>query len=334
MNKVLVIYTGGTIGMQPTDRGYAPAGNMLELINQKIPAASLSDLPQFELLEYQTLIDSSNIQPENWAQIATDISKNYAQYDGFVVLHGTDTMAYTASMLSFMLQGLSKPVIVTGSQIPLCRSRTDAVENIVGALTLAANDQIAEVCLYFNGRVLRGNRARKLNAWHMDAFDSPNFGWLGRLDIKLQLNATLLKASDKPQFDLTCQPEPLAMLLPLFPGISPQWILKAADMPAKAIILHTYGAGNGPESSEFLAALKSLTDQGKLIVNLTQCLKGAVVQDSYAAGTALAEVGVISGGDMTPEAAFCKLHFLFSQGLTREQVIEMMRTNLVGEISL
>ncbi len=334
--KIYVIYTGGTIGMRPTDSGYAPSGNMLALLEEKLPEHVRAELPDFDLVEYEQLIDSSNIRPDNWKQIATDIADHYDQYDGFVVLHGTDTMAYSSSMMSFMLRNLDKPVIFTGSQIPLCEARTDGLENFVGALTLAADERIKEVCLYFNGRLMRGNRARKQNAYLFDAFDSPNFPWLGRADINIELSEyLLLKPAKKPEFMLDCDSNSNVAILQLFPGITADFVEATLNQPFKAFIMRTYGTGNGPDGDQaLLDALKKATDSGKIIVNLTQCHRGTVHQGSYAAGSALANAGVIGGLDTTTEAMFCKLHHLLSCGKTPEQVTAQISVDLAGEISL
>lgn len=334
--KIYIAYTGGTIGMRPSDSGYTPGDNLMGLLSQKLPADALASLPEFELYEYPQLIDSSNARPQHWQQIATDIAQRYHQFDGFVVLHGTDTMAYSCAMVSFMLQNLHKPVIFTGSQIPLCEARTDALENVIGALTLAADERIKEVCLYFSGRLLRGNRARKLHASEFDAFDTPNYPWLGRADIHIALNESLLwQPKGAEQFQLQCDPQSHVGVVPLFPGITAQWVASALSQPVNAFILQTYGAGNGPDGDrELLATLAKATDRGKLIVNLTQCVRGGVQQGSYATGSALARAGIVSGLDTTTEAMFCKLHHLYSLGLETEAVKALLGVSLAGELSV
>lgn len=334
--KIYVAYTGGTIGMRPSDSGYAPGDNLMGLLEEKLSPGVMASLPEFELFEYPQLIDSSNIQPDNWQQIASDIASRYGQFDGFVVLHGTDTMAYSCSMISFMLQSLQKPVIFTGSQIPLCEARTDGLENLVGALTMATDDRIKEVCLYFNGRLLRGNRSRKLNAYLFDAFDSPNYPWLGRADIHVELNETLLwRPKEAEKFQLDCDGETHVGILQLFPGITARWMESALNQPMDAFILRTYGTGNGPDADHaLLDTFARATASGKLIVNLTQCHRGTVHQGSYAAGSALAKAGIVGGLDTTTEAMFCKLHHLYSLGLGTDTVKAMLSTNLAGEVSI
>ena len=334
--KIYVAYTGGTIGMRPSDSGYAPGGNLMGLLEDKLSPEVMASLPEFQLFEYPQLIDSSNIRPNNWQQIASDIASRYAQFDGFVVLHGTDTMAYSCSMISFMLQNLHKPVIFTGSQIPLCEARTDGLENLVGALTMAADERIKEVCLYFNGRLLRGNRSSKLNAYLFDAFDSPNYPWLGREDIHVELNETLLwQPKEAETFQLVCDSESHVGIVQLFPGINAQWMASALNQPMDAFILRTYGTGNGPDADlALLDTFVRATTSGKLIVNLTQCHRGTVHQGSYAAGSALAKAGIVGGLDTTTEAMFCKLHHLYSLGMNSEEVKVQLSVSLAGEVSV
>ncbi len=333
--KIYIAYTGGTIGMRPSDSGYAPGDNLMAQLSQKLPADVLASLPAFELFEYPQLIDSSNIRPYNWQQIASDIAQRYHHFDGFVILHGTDTMAYSCAMTSFMLQNLHKPVIFTGSQIPLCEARTDALENVIGALTLATDERINEVCLYFNGRLLRGNRARKLHASRLDAFDTPNYPWLGRADIHIALNESLLwQPTGTEQFQLQCDQQSHVGVVTLFPGITARWVESALSQPVNAFILQTYGTGNAPDSDqELLDTFAKASDQGKLIVNLTQCVQGSVLQDSYATGSALTRAGVVGGQDTTTEAMFCKLHHLYSLGFETESVKALLSVSLAGELS-
>ncbi len=334
--KIYMAYTGGTIGMRLTNKGYVPTDNLLDLLLKKLPEVTLKQLPAFDLFEYPALIDSSNIQPAHWQVIAADIINRYEQYDGFVVLHGTDTMAYTSSILSFMLQNLGKPVILTGSQIPLCEPHTDALDNVTGALTIAEHDAIKEVCLYFAGRILRGNRSRKVHTSHPVAFDSPNAPWLGTLGTRPDLNEDLLWPS-KPEtlFNLTCDISPHAVPVALFPGITAKHLSAMLDQPFSAFILHTYGAGNAPDQDQqLLKTLSEATAKGKVIVNLSQCYQGSVNQGAYGTGTALTNAGLVSAYDTTPEAIFCKLHFLFSRGLQPEQVKAAVSTNLCGEVTI
>ena len=329
--KIYVIYTGGTIGMIPTDTGYAPSDNLSTLLNKNLLDRGIT--PSFYLFTSENLIDSSNICPDNWLQIATDIANNYQKYDGFVILHGTDTMAYSCSMVSFMLQNLKKPVIFTGSQIPLCEPHTDGFNNFIGSLNAASDQRIKEVCLYFNGKLMRGNRSRKFDANKLNAFDSPNFPLLNQTNTLAELNEELLwKTKDPENFQLHCDSEPHILPLCLFPGISANWLHTALTQPYSAFILQTYGTGNGPDQDKKL--LKILSDankNGKIIINQTQCYQGAVQQGRYAAGSALSKAGLINGLDITPEAMFCKLHYLFSINKPTEQIKKLAEQNLCGE---
>ncbi|MDP0563398.1 MAG: asparaginase [Candidatus Endonucleobacter sp. (ex Gigantidas childressi)] len=334
--KIYVAYTGGTIGMQPSSSGYAPACDLATLLHKIIPKSIINNLPQFYLFEYEQLVDSSNILPDNWRQIATDIANHYEEYDGFVILHGTDTMAYSCAMLSFMLNNLQKPVIFTGSQIPLCEPSSDAIINFIGALSAASDERLKEVCLYFNNRLLRGNRSSKQSSDDLDAFVSPNYPQLGHKGINIELDESLLwKPTGAENFQLSCDTEPHVLPLCLFPGISADWLRIALNQPYSAFILKTYGTGNGPDKNiKLLNVLSDTTEQGKIIVNQTQCFKGSVQQNHYASGSAFAKAGLISAYDTTPEALFCKLHHLFSTSLPPEQIKSLLNTNLSGELTL
>jgi L-asparaginase len=294
-------------------------------------------IPGFTIHEYDPLLDSSNMTPRQWVTIARDIAANYHRYDGFVVLHGTDTMAYTASALPFMLRGLAKPVIVSGSQIPLCEVRNDARENLITSLLLAANYAIPEVCLYFGGRLLRGCRAVKVSADGFEAFASPNVPALGAAGIDIEINWDLVRRPERRQrlrveeFD----PGVVVSALRLFPGISPDLVRNVLRPPLQGLVLEAYGVGNGPDHDRpFLDALREATRRGMVIVDCTQCLEGAVNLEEYAAGAALASAGIISGYDMTAEAALTKLYYLFSRGYAPARVKREMQRDLRGEMSV
>jgi L-asparaginase len=308
----------------------------LEKMMHNIPELKSHILPDFQINEYDPLLDSANMTPHDWLKIANDIAAHYKEFDGFVVLHGTDTMAYTASALPFMLQGLRKPVVLTGAQIPLSKIRNDARENLITALLIAANYKIPEVCLCFGDKLLRGNRAVKVDADSFDAFESPNFPALGTVGIEIHINWDLVLPAPKTPRHLTVNALDEARVagLRLFPGISIDIIKNFLQPPIRGLILQTYGMGNAPENLKLISALKAANDRGVVIVNCTQCLKGTVNMEDYATGAALAKAGVISGFDMTLEAALAKLSFLLNQKLSVTKIKKMMQTDLRGELTL
>jgi lysophospholipase len=348
ITHVLIIYVGGTIGMKKSERGFAPVQGWLH--------EKLASLPQFhdktqpdlttplsrfgkrvhyKIKEYSPLLDSSNANPSDWIKLATDIYRQYDKYDAFIVLHGTDTMAYTASALSFMLENLSKTIILTGSQISLAVEPNDGVDNLLGALTIAGHYEIPEVCLYFAGKLLRGNRSLKVKATDLDAFQSPNFQPLIELavNIKVNWNSILTPPTDRRLLLHTGFDQNVGVLK-LFPGITARTIENFLLPPMKGCILETYGAGNAPDNREdFLNALRNATNRGVVIVNVTQCLTG-MVECNYATGRALVEAGVISGFDMTTEGALAKLSFLLGKGLKPTEVKAEMAKSLAGELSI
>ena len=334
--RVYVAYTGGTIGMTNAGEGYAPAPGFLEQHLRELPELRDVAMPEIVLHEYTPLLDSSNMTPREWLTIARDIFEHYGAFDGFVVLHGTDTMAYTASALPFLLQGLNKPVILTGSQIPLLELRNDARENLITALLLAANYAIPEVCLYFGDKLLRGCRTVKVNALGFDAFDSPNFPPLANVGVEIQLNRNLIRAQSEK--NLSAPPNELnatVASLRLFPGISAEFLRNVLKPPLQGLVLEAYGTGNAPNNDRaFLDALAEAAQRGVVIVDCTQCLRGAVKLNAYATGAALLDVGVVSGADMTPIAALAKLNYLISIGNSIQETRELMQRDLCGEISV
>ncbi|GAA0347001.1 asparaginase [Bowmanella denitrificans] len=331
---IYVAYTGGTIGMRPSSKGYVCVPGFLSKTLSKMPEFHRDEMPQFTIHEYDQLMDSSDMSPLDWQHIADDIQANYDSYDGFIILHGTDTMAYTASALSFMLENLTKPVIVTGSQIPLAEIRSDGQVNLLNALYLAANYPVHEVCLFFNNQLLRGNRSRKIHADGFNAFASPNFPALMEAGINIQV----LEGQVKPVVQQPLQVSPVTAqpigVVTLYPGISSEVIRNTLQQPVNALILLSYGVGNAPQNQALLEQLEQARQKGIIVLNCTQCLRGKVNMAGYATGNALAQVGVVSGGDMTLEAALAKLHYLLSKKLPVEDTRRLLMENLRGELSV
>ncbi len=331
--SVYIAYTGGTIGMRRGNHGYRPAPGWLEKQMQRMPELADPRMPRYEIHEYDPLLDSSNMAPADWAHIGRDIVRHYERFDGFLVLHGTDTMAYSAAALSFMLAGLAKPVIFTGSQIPLEEVRNDARDNLITSLLIAAHQTLPEVCLFFGERLLRGNRATKTSTIGLNAFDSPNLPPLGSAGVEIQIEHSLVRSPQPGPLRFTEVGQPAVANVHLFPGISPDTMRQFLRAPIRGAVLHTFGAGNAPNNSDFLAVLRQASEHGVVLVNCTQCLRGRVNMESYATGRALRDAGVVSGWDMTPEAALTKLFYLLSQDLEPDAVRQQMANDLRGELS-
>lgn len=333
--KILILNTGGTISSVKTKTGYEPALGYVQSALQQIPAIHHPEMPDYVIKEYQPLLDSSNMTMNDWNQIACDISAEYDNFDGFIIFHGTDTMAYTASALSFMLENLSKPVIVTGSQIPLSEVRNDAIDNIITSFWLIAHQPISEVCIYFNQNLLRGNRSQKISAQRFDAFDSPNFPHLASIGISINVHQELLLPKPTKPFKLqTIRPHYIANVR-LFPGFVTDVLNYLLQQPLQGLVLETYGAGNAQNNDpHFLKILENACQRGIVIVNCTQCQQGRVQMSQYATGHTLKQAGLISGHDMTPEAAHCKLLYLFSKDLKPETVKNQMESSLCGELTM
>lgn len=331
--SIYVAYTGGTIGMQRSDQGYIPVSGHLQRQLALMPEFHRPEMPDFTIHEYAPLMDSSDMTPEDWQHIAEDIKAHYDEYDGFVILHGTDTMAYTASALSFMLENLCKPVIVTGSQIPLAELRSDGQINLLNALYVAANYPINEVTLFFNNRLFRGNRTTKAHADGFDAFASPNLPPLLEAGIHIRrLNTPPAPHGSGELIVHPITPQPIGVVT-IYPGISAEVVRNFLRQPVKALILRSYGVGNAPQNKAFLQELKEASSRGIVVVNLTQCMSGRVNMGGYATGNALAHAGVIGGADMTVEATLTKLHYLLSQGLDTQAIRSAMAQNLRGELT-
>ncbi|GDY27410.1 MULTISPECIES: asparaginase [unclassified Agarivorans] len=336
MNRksIYIAYTGGTIGMQRSERGYVPVAGFMRDCLDAMPEFQRDEMPEFTVHEFSPLIDSADMDPQHWQLIAEDIQANYEKYDGFVVLHGTDTMAYTASALSFMLENLSKPVIVTGSQIPLSELRSDGQTNLLNSLYLAAYYPVHEVCLFFNNKLLRGNRSTKAHADGFDAFMSPNFPPLLKAGIDIEIIAGEIRPTGISALQISpIIPQPIGVVS-LYPGISTEVIANLLQQPVKALILLSYGVGNAPQHQKMTELLEQACDRGIIVLNLSQCLTGKVNMDGYATGNALAKAGVVSGGDMTTEAALAKLHYLLSKNLPSKRIRDLLCQDIRGEISI
>ncbi|MGL4988706.1 MAG: asparaginase, partial [Cetobacterium sp.] len=315
LEKILIINTGGTIGMVNTDdtNSYSPLRPAKSWSEVSKNHPSLNQFPT-DYCQIPTLIDSSDMNPSIWIDIVQIIKKNYYKYRGFVILHGTDTMAFTASALSFMLKNLDKPVVLTGSQVPLITPRSDALQNLITSIQIAGNriygvKNIPEVTICFRDELLRGNRARKIDATNYFGFSSPNYTPLGEIGCEIKINDKKVLSMPKHEFYIDPCINSNVLIVEIFPGMNPIYIetLVKSHPEIKGIILKTYGNGNAPTSENFITTLKNIIDSGVSIVNISQCATGAVKMGLYEASCALKEIGVISGGDMTPEAAITKL---------------------------
>jgi L-asparaginase len=338
--SILIIYTGGTIGMKENSETGALAPFNFDQILDEVP-----ELRKFgfilDTISFDPLVDSSDIAPKFWIDLSLIIKKNYEKYNGFVILHGTDTMSYSASALSFMLENLQKPVVFTGSQLPIGMLRTDGKENLISAIEIAAassNGQpmVPEVTIFFENQLFRGNRTSKHNAEHFNAFRSDNYPTLALAGINIKYNYPYIHYPTHPQnlnvhTDLDCN----VAVLKLFPGISPASIDAVLNQKGlKALVLETYGSGNAISDYWFLKRIKAAIDQGIIILNVTQCKAGSVDMNKYDNGLLLKKAGVSSGKDITFEAAIVKLMFLLGKKLPIEEMQKWVEKSISGEITV
>jgi len=336
--SLLIIYTGGTIGMVKNSETDALQPYPFEDIYKLMPVLRNFDY-NLQSVSFNPLIDSSNVTPSFWVKLATVIEDNYEKYDGFVVLHGTDTMSYSASMLSFMLENLNKPVIFTGSQLPMGVVRTDGRDNFINAIEIAAarigeEPMVPEVAIYFENKLLRGNRTSKYNAENFNAFLSGNYPPLAEVGVHIRYRTDQILKPNSHKLIVHKKLDNSVLILKLFPGIAEIVVKNALNIAGlKGVILETYGAGNAPTDDWFIDALSQAIDKGILIYNVTQCKGGAVDMGKYETSMKLSQIGVIGGADITTESAIAKMMYLLGEGYNGEELKRLLQLPLRGELT-
>jgi len=336
--SLLVIYTGGTIGMMKDQDGTLKPFDF-EHLYQHIPLLE-NFRYSIDIHSFDPLLDSSNMKPAFWVELAEIIERNYENYDGFVVLHGSDTMAYSASMLSFMLENLNKPVVFTGSQLPMGVIRNDGRENFINAVEIAAAGtdgmpMVPEVTICFENKLYRGNRTSKVNAEHFEAFMSGNFPVLAEIGVNIRYNRELILKPNFKKLKIHTVLDPNIAILKLYPGITPAVVNSILSTTGlKAVILESFGAGNAPTDAWFILCLRKAIDSGIIIYNVTQCKGGAVEIGKYETSALLGEMGIVGGSDITTESALAKLMYLLGKNLSTAETIRLLQTPLRGEMSM
>ncbi len=337
MTKLLIIYTGGTIGMVNNPQTGALIPFDFEQIQQNVPEMVRLNY-QLDVHSFDPILDSSNMHPDIWAKLARIIENKYNHYDGFVILHGSDTMAFTASALSFMLENLGKPVVLTGSTLPIGEIRTDAKENLITALEIAATKKqgkamVPEVCIYFDYQLFRGNRAIKYNSEKFEAFRTPNYPKLAEAGVHLTFFKNYIQQQPKEAFKVHADFNANIGVLKMYPGITPQAVQAVTRSSVNAIVLETFGSGNTTTAAWFIESLQEAIDAGKVVVDITQCQVGSVELGKYETSKQLQQMGVVSGYDLTFEAAVTKLMYLMGRGLPTPEIAKLMEQSLRGELT-